>query len=44
MDTAIAMIWFDFGGVLSPPIDKLFEIYHKKSGIKQNSSRVLCQM
>ena len=34
MDTATTMIWFDFGGVLSPPIDKLFEIYHKKSGIK----------
>ncbi|MER5292881.1 HAD family phosphatase [Streptomyces pharetrae] len=27
------MIWFDFGGVLSPPIDDLFEAYHRKTGI-----------
>ena len=27
------MIWFDFGGVLSPPLDELFDGYHGKTGI-----------
>lgn len=26
-------IWFDFGGVPSPPIPELFELYHVKTGI-----------
>lgn len=26
-------IWFDFGGVLSPPVEDLFEHYHIKTGI-----------
>lgn len=30
------MIWFDFGGVLSPPIDELFDIYHSRTGIPSN--------
>lgn len=27
------MIWFDFGGVLSPPLDDLFDSYHARTGI-----------
>ncbi|MCL9782105.1 HAD-IA family hydrolase [Vibrio sp. S4M6] len=27
------IIWFDFGGVLSPPINTLFDIYFEKTGI-----------
>ncbi|MEV7596738.1 HAD family phosphatase [Kitasatospora sp. NPDC089797] len=27
------MIWFDFGGVLSPPMDDLFDSYHARTGI-----------
>lgn len=27
------MIWFDFGGVLSPPLDDLFDAYHVRTGI-----------
>ncbi|ENM5748412.1 HAD-IA family hydrolase [Vibrio mimicus] len=27
------MIWFDFGGVLSPPINELFDIYQSRTGI-----------
>ncbi|MFI1649068.1 HAD family hydrolase [Streptomyces avidinii] len=27
------MIWFDFGGVLSPPLDELFDSYHARTGI-----------
>ncbi|WP_046018299.1 HAD family phosphatase [Marinomonas sp. S3726] len=27
------VIWFDFGGVLSPPIDELFNIYQTRTGI-----------
>lgn len=26
-------VWFDFGGVLSPPIPDLFQLYHEKTGI-----------
>jgi putative hydrolase of the HAD superfamily len=26
-------IWFDFGGVLSPPIEELFNIYQGKTGV-----------
>ncbi|MFD3515410.1 HAD-IA family hydrolase [Streptomyces sp. NPDC058657] len=26
-------IWFDFGGVLSPPIADLFDAYHQKTGV-----------
>ncbi|MFD3420923.1 HAD family hydrolase [Streptomyces decoyicus] len=26
-------VWFDFGGVLSPPIPNLFDSYHEKTGI-----------
>lgn len=33
-DVICATSWFDFGGVLSPPINDLFEIYYTKSGIK----------
>ncbi|MFI9204918.1 HAD family hydrolase [Streptomyces sp. NPDC053048] len=28
-----AMIWFDFGGVLSPPMDELYRSYEAKTGI-----------
>jgi putative hydrolase of the HAD superfamily len=28
-------IWFDFGGVLSPPIDDLFNEYHAKTGVSR---------
>lgn len=28
-----AFIWFDFGGVLSPSVDDLFDQYHRKTGI-----------
>lgn len=31
--TEIAIVWFDFGGVLSPPIPELFEQYYRKTGI-----------
>jgi putative hydrolase of the HAD superfamily len=27
------MVWFDFGGVLSPPIDELFSVYEEKTGV-----------
>ncbi|MDO9355176.1 MAG: hypothetical protein Q7T55_15875, partial [Solirubrobacteraceae bacterium] len=27
------VVWFDFGGVLSPPIDDLFQSYERKTGI-----------
>lgn len=30
---ALKMIWFDFGGVLSPPIAELFEQYRCKTGL-----------
>ncbi|MFF4182895.1 HAD family hydrolase [Streptomyces sp. NPDC001691] len=26
-------VWFDFGGVLSPPIPELFDAYHRKTGV-----------
>lgn len=29
----IKTIWFDFGGVLSPPIEEIFEVYYSKTGI-----------
>ncbi|OII67320.1 MULTISPECIES: HAD family phosphatase [unclassified Streptomyces] len=29
----LPMIWFDFGGVLSPPLDDLYDAYHRKTGI-----------
>lgn len=29
----LKMIWFDFGGVLSPPIPALFEQYQRKTGL-----------
>jgi putative hydrolase of the HAD superfamily len=28
-----SFVWFDFGGVLSPPIQDLFALYHEKTGI-----------
>lgn len=28
------MIWFDFGGVLSPPLSVLFDRYHERTGIE----------
>ena len=31
--SAIQRVWFDFGGVLSPPIDALFEQYEVKTGL-----------
>ncbi|NIE73374.1 HAD-IA family hydrolase [Pantoea sp. Ap-967] len=31
--SAIERVWFDFGGVLSPPIDALFDQYQVKTGI-----------
>lgn len=31
--TGIDFVWFDFGGVLSPPIPALFEQYRAKTGI-----------
>lgn len=30
---ATAAVWFDFGGVLSPPIPELFAAYERKTGI-----------
>ncbi|WP_327370771.1 HAD family hydrolase [Streptomyces sp. NBC_01217] len=30
---SLPMIWFDFGGVLSPPLDDLFDHYHARTGI-----------
>lgn len=30
----IKTIWFDFGGVLSPPIEEIFNIYYHKTNIK----------
>jgi putative hydrolase of the HAD superfamily len=30
---SIRMIWFDFGGVLSPPIPQLFATYQQRTGI-----------
>ncbi|MFJ6465821.1 HAD family hydrolase [Streptomyces sp. NPDC091387] len=27
------MIWFDFGGVLSPPLERIYEAYEVKTGI-----------
>ncbi|MFC9617915.1 HAD family hydrolase [Streptomyces sp. NPDC056938] len=30
---ALPMIWFDFGGVLSPPLSDLFDHYHARTGI-----------
>ncbi|MGX2985558.1 cytochrome P450 [Helicobacter sp. 23-1048] len=29
----IKVVWFDFGGVLSPPIETIFDIYYQKTGI-----------
>lgn len=29
----VKMVWFDFGGVLSPPIPELFEQYQAKTGL-----------
>lgn len=29
----IKVVWFDFGGVLSPPIETLFDTYYQKTGI-----------
>ena len=29
----LPMIWFDFGGVLSPPLDELYTAFHEKTGI-----------
>lgn len=37
------MIWFDFGGVLSPPINELFEIYHTKTGIPPQALKDVMQ-
>ncbi len=31
---ALKMIWFDFGGVLSPPIVDLFKQYERKTGLE----------
>lgn len=31
------MIWFDFGGVLSPPINELFNIYETRTGIPSSA-------
>ncbi|TQM31915.1 HAD family hydrolase [Nocardia bhagyanarayanae] len=32
-DTAVPFVWFDFGGVLSPPLDELFLRYEQVAGI-----------
>ncbi len=32
-DRAPQAIWFDFGGVLSPPLSELFDAYEEKTGI-----------
>lgn len=29
----IKCVWFDFGGVLSPPIEQIFDVYYQKTGI-----------
>lgn len=29
----LPMVWFDFGGVLSPPLHELYDAYHRKTGI-----------
>jgi len=31
----INTIWFDFGGVLSPPIDELYTVYQHKTGVSR---------
>ncbi|RDK02742.1 HAD family hydrolase [Paraburkholderia lacunae] len=31
----INTIWFDFGGVLSPPIDELYTVYQRKTGVSR---------
>lgn len=31
----ITTIWFDFGGVLSPPIDELYTVYQHKTGVSR---------
>lgn len=31
----VKAIWFDFGGVLSPPIDELFVVYQGKTGVSR---------
>jgi putative hydrolase of the HAD superfamily len=31
----VRAIWFDFGGVLSPPIDELFLVYQRKTGVSR---------
>jgi len=37
------MIWFDFGGVLSPPIDELFDIYQNRTGIPSSALKDVMQ-
>ncbi|MCP2279540.1 putative hydrolase of the HAD superfamily [Nocardia amikacinitolerans] len=32
-DTTVPFVWFDFGGVLSPPLDELFLRYEQVAGI-----------
>ncbi len=34
MTAMTAMVWFDFGGVFSPPLGELFLAYEKKTGIR----------
>ncbi|MET8558177.1 HAD-IA family hydrolase [Streptomyces sp. NPDC004959] len=34
------MVWFDFGGVLSPPLDELFRAFEKKTGISSGHLRL----
>ncbi|MFC9329467.1 HAD family hydrolase [Kitasatospora sp. NPDC057015] len=29
----LSMVWFDFGGVLSPPLERIYEAYEVKTGI-----------
>lgn len=31
----ISAVWFDFGGVLSPPIDELYRVYQSKTGVSR---------
>ncbi|MFD4755669.1 MULTISPECIES: HAD family phosphatase [unclassified Streptomyces] len=34
------MVWFDFGGVLSPPLGELFRAFEKKTGISPEQLRL----
>lgn len=39
----IKTVWFDFGGVLSPPIEHIFDIYYNKTGISPQQLKTAMQ-